>query len=194
MAKKKTTVSKKKTAKSAQRKTGGSKLVRTEIVQVRLDPKLRFAAELAARKHRRTLSAFIEWAVNESVKKVVIHEDENGVQTTIDALEQVWDVDKADRFIKLCQHLPHLLTHEEEVLWKLIRENSYRWLSPGSLVLAEEGLLGNLNELDFIRFRSVWDDFQKAARKEIKEKDLPLLKQTESLFSDDFFPKKRRGK
>ena len=39
------------------RKAGGGKLSRSETVTVRLDPKLRYLAELAARIHRRTLSS-----------------------------------------------------------------------------------------------------------------------------------------
>jgi hypothetical protein len=52
------------------RKGGGSKLFRTELVSVRIDPKLRFAVELAARKQRRTSSSFVEWAIEEAVKRL----------------------------------------------------------------------------------------------------------------------------
>ena len=45
------------------RKGGGGKLSRSETVTVRLDPKLRYLAELAARLHRRTLSSYVEWAI-----------------------------------------------------------------------------------------------------------------------------------
>ena len=51
------------------RRGGGGKLARTETVTVRLDPKLRYLAELAARVHRRTLSSYIEWAIKESLDK-----------------------------------------------------------------------------------------------------------------------------
>ena len=72
------------------KKGGGGKLSRSETVTVRLDPKLRFAAELAARKHRRTLSSFIEWAVEESVKNVYL----DGVKATAySAIDLAWDVD-----------------------------------------------------------------------------------------------------
>ena len=49
------------------RKGGGGKLARSETVTVRLDPKLRYLAELAARLHRCTLSSYIEWAINASL-------------------------------------------------------------------------------------------------------------------------------
>mgnify|MGYP003987247819 CR=1 FL=1 len=106
------------------KKSGGGKLSRSETVTVRLDPKLRFAAELAARKHRRTLSSFIEWAVEESVQNVCL----DGLKATAyDAIDLAWDVDESDKFVKMALYYPNLLTHEEEVLWKLIRENGYLW-------------------------------------------------------------------
>ncbi len=69
------------------RKGGGGKLSRSEVVTVRLDPKLRFAADLAARKQRRTLSSFIEWAVEKTVQGVdIAHEGE----TAFDAIHIAW--------------------------------------------------------------------------------------------------------
>jgi len=110
--------------KKPRKKGGGGKLSRSETVTVRLDPKLRFAAELAARKHRRTLSSFIEWAVEESVQNVCL----DGLKATAyDAIDLAWDVDESDKFVKMALYYPNLLTHEEEVLWKLIRENGYLW-------------------------------------------------------------------
>lgn len=38
-------------------------MTRSETVTMRLTPKLRYLAELAARKHRRTLSSYIEWVL-----------------------------------------------------------------------------------------------------------------------------------
>lgn len=110
--------------KKPRKKGGGGKLSRSETVTVRLDPKLRFAAELAARKHRRTLSSFIEWAVEESVKNVSL----DGLKATAySAIDLAWDVDESDKFVKMALYYPNLLTHDEEVLWKLIRENGYLW-------------------------------------------------------------------
>lgn len=105
------------------KKGAGGKLARSEVITVRLDPRLRFGAELAAWKQRRTLSSFVEWAVEEALKRVDV-----GESTIRDVLEAVWDVDDADRLAKLGLYFPQLLTHEEERLWKLIRENGFLWL------------------------------------------------------------------
>ena len=64
-----------KTAKN--RGGGGGKLNRSETVTIRLDPKLRYLTELAARKHRRTVSSFIEWAIESMLDKVVLREEYN---------------------------------------------------------------------------------------------------------------------
>ena len=57
------------------KKSGGGKLSRSEAVTVRFDAELRYMLELAARKHRRTLSSYIEWAVEESLSETQMTED-----------------------------------------------------------------------------------------------------------------------
>lgn len=106
------------------RKTSNSKLTRSETVTVRLDPKLRYLAELAARKQRRTLSSFIEWAIEDSLQRVELLSglDFDDPRTVQDETNKLWDVDEADRFCKLATSYPELLTHEEQRLWKLIKE------------------------------------------------------------------------
>jgi len=54
-------------AKSRNNKT--QKLGRSEVVTIRLDPRLKFGAKMAAAKCRRTLSSFAEWAIAEALKK-----------------------------------------------------------------------------------------------------------------------------
>lgn len=77
-----------KSAVSAGKQAIGSKLPRSEILTVRLDPKLRFAAELAARKHRRTLSSFTEWAVEEAVKRLPLNI--HAIKTKGKPLQESW--------------------------------------------------------------------------------------------------------
>lgn len=114
-------------AGTGKRKAGGGKPSRTEAVGVRLDPKLKYLAELASRHQRRTLSSYIEWAIQDSLERIAPSSD-GGDQTTLaDVAHQLWDVDEADRFAKLALSYPHLLTHEEQVRWKLIREMPGLW-------------------------------------------------------------------
>lgn len=153
---------------------GGAKTSRSETVTVRLDPKLRYCAELAARKQRRTLSSFIEWAVQESLAYVELGEGfESCAPDTIkDMADSLWDVDEPDRFIKLVLRYPELLTHEEQVLWKLIRENDLLWKGfwhQGEWIW-EADSLANLR-IDCLREH--WPTFVAVSRKEKERSALP---------------------
>lgn len=100
------------------RKHGGGKLSRSETVTVRLDPKVRYLAELAARAQRRTLSSFIEWAVETALSTQSLVD---GGVTVAKVGEQLWDVNELERFVKLASSFPHLLTSDELERWKQIR-------------------------------------------------------------------------
>jgi predicted transcriptional regulator len=151
---------------------------RSETVTVRLDPKLRYLAELAAAKHRRTLSSFIEWAIEDSLHRVKLREGtgyNNDEGTTIsEEAESLWDVDDADRFAKLAFKYPELLTHEEQKRWKIIRENGLLWQGDYSAnnkwkwKVREEGLI-------LERLRQHWDLFCAVARGEKNPSVLPAV-------------------
>jgi len=150
-------------------KGSGGKLKRSEVVTVRLDPRLRYGVELAARKHRRTASSFIEWAIEQSLKEVVIRvdEDEPWPRTAEDALDQVWDVDEPDRFIKLAVRFSELLSHEEQALWKLVRECDGLWPTSANAVDKANGININL-----ITLREYWDDLLSVSKGEMKRTEL----------------------
>lgn len=111
----------------SKRRGGGAKPSRTETVTVRLDPKLRYLADLAARKQRRTLSSFIEWAVQNSLDHVKLYEGDgyNGNESVsvAEAASSLWDVDEAERFVRLAIRYPELLTHEEQERWKMLHDS-----------------------------------------------------------------------
>lgn len=160
------------------RKPGGAKLSRSETVTVRLDPKLRYFAELAARKHRRTLSSFIEWAVEDVVRRVNLHEGSEFSgetnQSIGDEAGYLWDVDEADRFAKLALHYPELLTHEEQVIWKIIKENGYFWR--GSWSGTNSAFEWHVEDCNFIfeRLREHWNTVKQVGLGEKPISDLPF--------------------
>lgn len=154
------------------RKGGGGKLARSETVTVRLDPKLRYLAELAARKQRRTLSSFIEWAVEDSLNRVLVEEGFDGASIA-DQAEKLWDVDEADRFAKLALRYPYLLTHDEQVVWKLVYENGTLWRgryagpnNEWTWKVTEEALI-------FDRLREHWNQFIAVAQGQADKSVLP---------------------
>lgn len=139
---------------------------RSETVTVRLDPKLRYLAELAARIHRRTLSSYIEWAVEQSLEKVNIHIAEHGGDEDLSLKAEsrlLWDVDESERFIKLARHYPELLNHEEQEQWKLLLDSQL--LDPartrdkyGRMVWND----GTLEDAVYPAVRRIWGDLKEA--------------------------------
>ena len=139
---------------AAKKKGSGGSITRSQVVTVRLDPKLKFAAELAARKQRRTISSFIEWAVEQAIEQVQVSSgsgfDDPG-ESVSDILNKVWDVEEADRLVKLATYFPQLLTFEEEQLWKLIGECGHFWRN------GVKGGGGYGNGIYFDRVRNCWE-------------------------------------
>ncbi|GAB3359149.1 hypothetical protein ACFO6X_04985 [Giesbergeria sinuosa] len=106
------------------RAKASSETTKTVTVSVRLDPKLKYLAELAARKHRRTLSSYIDWAVESSLERVFLHEgDRYDDKTSVaDEARRLWDVDEAERFVKLAITYPELMNLEEQERWKMLAD------------------------------------------------------------------------
>ena len=150
---------------------------RSETVTVRLDPKLNYLSELAARAHRRTKSSYIEWAVAESLARVSLPDARStswgdGGSTIRDRAEELWHVDEPDRLVALALIAPELLNHDEQLIWRLIKENGFLWRgrydNDGEWVW-----ITNNENLIRDRLRKYWDLFSKVASNEIEESILP---------------------
>jgi len=147
-----------------------------EIVSIRFDPKLRYLAELAARKHRRSLSNYIEWAIEQALKRVYLRENPEAPHLNISIASKandLWDVHDADRFVKLARLYPELLTHWEQILWKLIRTNDSFWRKYDG---TDEPQIEKI--FDFELLRKHWDRFKAVARGEADMSTLPVLSTT----------------
>jgi hypothetical protein len=158
---------------------------KSEVVTVRLDPRLKYLAELAARRQRRPLSSYIEWAVEQSLSRVDIdHDDHNHEDVTIAQMAStLWDVDERERFVTLVFRYPELLTHEEQLLWRLIRENGFLWR--GSYKNADQKWRWKIENGNLImdRLRDHWGTFLAVVRGEKDQSDLPTW--TERATKDD---------
>ena len=125
---------------------GGGKLSRSEVVTVRFDPKLRYALELGARAHRRTVSSFIEWAVEKALVDVPLQGAASDTkENVLNWLPKLWDVGHAERVWKLFNNFPNLLTFEEERAAMAIAKCPLLFLGPE-------------NKIDFKIVNSVWDE------------------------------------
>jgi hypothetical protein len=149
-----------------QKPKGGENKRKSKVVTVRLDPKLKYLAELAARRQRRTLSSFIEWAVEDSLARLHPAYDLHGEAqpTFADKASALWDVDESDRFAKLALNYPELLDHEEQRIWKLVRENGLLWRGSHSGPGKEWTWEVRESKLRWDRLRAHWETFRDVAR------------------------------
>lgn len=147
-----------------QRKSGGSKLSRSQTVTVRLDPKLRYLAELAARKQRRTLSSFIEWAIDNSLTSVLLvdHQGSDKERPLKELGENLWDVDEAYRLVQLALTCPELLDFDEQHQWKVISETPLFRRKDGKI--EKQVIKPN-------RIKKHWDHIKKRASGELSDKE-----------------------
>jgi len=124
------------------KKGHGGKLNRSEIVHLRLNPKMRYALELMARSDNRTVSSLLENLVTQAVKSTNIKilppaprcqlplmptDDRLKSVSLSEALSYVWDTNEMRRAVLMGLYFPHLLTTEEEVIWNCIRLTDYFW-------------------------------------------------------------------
>lgn len=99
---------------------------RTEVFAMRLDPKLKYLAEIAARKQRRSLANFIEWTIEQALGQVNLEDggfNDRGI-TVADMSAKLWALDESDRLVQLAELYPDLLTYEEQLIWRVITEHS----------------------------------------------------------------------
>jgi hypothetical protein len=153
-------------------KKGGGKLNRTQTVTLRLDPKLRYLTDLAARSQRRTTSGFIEWAIEEALSKVKLYQltssrSKNAV-TLADVADFIWDVNETDRFLKLAISFPHLLTHHEQIVWSLIET-----MTP---LVAMQRSYDEIESHHKLAIRHYWDELNRVADGHVGDHDKFLKK------------------
>ncbi len=167
-------------AKRGRDEVGGK---RSEIVTVRFDPKLKYLAELAARKQRRPLSSFIEWAVERSLGEVILKEEWNEKKITVQDAERInhlWDLDESDRIIRLALYFPDLLTHDEQLVWKVVRENGHIWKGrfSGSPPELEWSWEAKPETIIWDRLRQYWSTFKAVAEGLQSPSTLPPWRKT----------------
>jgi len=174
-------------AKSTAQKTGGGKLSRSETVTVRLDPKLNYLCELGARAQRRTKSSFIEWAIANSLDDVEVptNGDWGPEKRSLNSdSERLWKVDEADRVAALAITAPSLLTHEEQLIWRYVRENGFLWRGQYN---KENRWTWAIAEHDLIidRLRTYWEAFKRVALEGESESILPKWEEYRDTLDDD---------
>jgi hypothetical protein len=160
-----------KTTTRRARETRG-KLLRTELITVRLEPQVRFWVDLACRLQRRTVSHFVEDLIKRGLKDIMVRESASALPTF--AQQNLWHPVEADRFVKVALRLPECLSYDEQILWTFIWECEPLWQRERA---HRRDLEPSVQEqlFDFALLRAYWDDFQAAAQERDPERLPPEL-------------------
>lgn len=139
---------------------------RTEVFAMRLDPKLKYLAEIAARKQRRSLANFVEWAIEQALSRVQLIESAfNGEGPTVaDASAQLWALDEPDRLKMLAANYPDLLSYDEQLIWRVISEHSVYNKESKRISRFNDG-----KNIDAELVRACWPEIKAYALEEKKE-------------------------
>lgn len=129
-------------------KGAGGKLARSEIIQARLSPKVKFVAEILARLERRTLSSQIETILEKTATntEVDIQSGEHKGKHKVNLMEFVngmWHFDEATRFVIYALSFPNLLTEDETALFRKILDAPFFWVHVKEVTVDE-----NLNVMN----------------------------------------------
>jgi len=163
---------------AANKKMPGGRLNRSEVVSVRLDPRTYFGAELAAVRQRRTLSSLIECAIDAYLAQVNAGPDGLTVEKVV---HEVWTSDPVDRLVELAFNYPHLLSHDQQVLWDTACSYGPLWKGYWS---------GNFwtytcQEFSLIdaRLKELWPRLEAVAMGELSASELPRFRVGEFIIS-----------
>jgi hypothetical protein len=101
--------------------TQGSERSRSGTLNMRINPKLKYLAEVLAKYQDRTLSNFIEAAITRALTDVDEDYGSHAQEAPLPMWgEGLWDDDEATRFFMLAVSYPELLNAAQARLWTLL--------------------------------------------------------------------------
>jgi len=124
---------------------------RTEALAMRFDPQIKYMADLVSRQERRSLTSFVEWAIDRALREVQLVVSGHPMPAA-EARNLLWDIDEVERLRKLVQHCPSLLRYEDQVLMNQITE--FETEGPRPMRFAKGG------EIDWALVKACWEDLK----------------------------------
>ena len=131
---------------------------RTEVLAMRFDPQIKYMAELASRQERRSLTNFVEWAIERALREVPLSLSGTNRILAADAKDLLWAIHEVDRLRKLAEHSPSLLSYEEQFLLNQISDFVSEGTKP--LRFTENG------KTDWALVKASWEELKAYVRDE----------------------------
>lgn len=130
---------------------------RSELIALRVTPKMRLGIELLARKHNRTMTEIVIWCIDnmfktEQVGLLLFPEHE---EMAVYVLDRVWSEKSHEVFARLGLYFPELLSDRELAVWQTVRETKKYWTTDAAPNKRSPG------DFDMGQFEKDWKTLEK---------------------------------
>lgn len=104
---------------------------KTEVLSLRVDPRVKYGLELLARLQRRSTTGVVEWAIQKAFEAELFMDGPTYDQqeNLADALPYLWHINEVERLVALGTSNSLLLTFEESARWKVLHDTNLFWSS-----------------------------------------------------------------
>ena len=104
---------------------------RSDLVAIRMTPKMRFGLELLAKQFDKTLTNTVIYAIEQlfQSEQGFILFPKQGADLRVYALDRVWSPHAHERFALVAIQFPEMLSDEEIYLWSVVSRTGKYWLS-----------------------------------------------------------------
>ena len=129
-----------------------TKAPKKEVLSLRIEPKLRYLIDLAARIQRRNLTNYVEWALEESLKNVILEHHDGAIENLSlynagNIPNFIWSANEARNFLTLATSYRNLLTYEEQRVLEIIQSLPYVFcINPNKPFDYENGNVDNVTK------------------------------------------------
>jgi hypothetical protein len=102
---------------------------RTNVITLRVTPKVRFGLELLAHERSETLTQVVTWAVESmfGTEHIGLLRYAAGESRATRVLDRVWSPDEHERVVRLGVYFPELMSDRQTYLWTRVLENGRYW-------------------------------------------------------------------
>ncbi len=102
---------------------------RTNVIAVRVTPKMRFGLELLAQERGATLTDIVILAVDNlfGTEAIGLLRKPPGEDGGAPILDRVWSPQECERVVRLGIYVPELMSDRQRYLWSCIRETRKFW-------------------------------------------------------------------
>lgn len=105
---------------------------KSEVVTVRVTPRIRYGLELMARLHQESIPEVITRAISEAFTSedggLFVYVDDDKSQPR-NLLDRVWADRPSDRLVNLALRYPAVMSRTEKTMWSVVRGTPKYWRS-----------------------------------------------------------------